>query len=257
MSDRVNTFDLNTTQISFSFGYHKALDKDFDQYFSVGLQAGVVQKNVNYENLNFGDQFNGIDAYDLATAENLPGNNFGYGDFGLGLHYAVSPNEGSRLFMGVSYQHLLSPEVSFFNSLNFVNPGQIVENPLASKLIAHMSLSYELNPFVDFLPRIIYYNQNPHQQVLVGPVFKFKFLETEGTSIQTGLLARFAKDASSSSLVSTSVLLGVNFNKLALGLSYDFNMRNVASELTQPTIFELSLSFTGEYDNEVDYCPDF
>ncbi|HNL40323.1 MAG TPA: PorP/SprF family type IX secretion system membrane protein, partial [Saprospiraceae bacterium] len=76
-NDKVSVVDFNTTQIALSLAYHKALGVDNRQYLSIGLQGGLTQRSVNYESLNFNDEFEG-NGFTGPTSELLPENNIAY-----------------------------------------------------------------------------------------------------------------------------------------------------------------------------------
>ena len=66
--------NFSTNQIMVSGAYHKALNPESDQFLSLGYQIGMVQRNINYDQLTFDDQFNGTDLFDDPTAEVFPEN---------------------------------------------------------------------------------------------------------------------------------------------------------------------------------------
>ena len=71
-SDKVSSIDFSTNQIMVSGAFHKSLSKAGDQYLSLGFQAGISQRSVNYENLTFEDQFNGTNEYSGVSGEGFP-----------------------------------------------------------------------------------------------------------------------------------------------------------------------------------------
>ena len=87
IADRTAIYNVNQNILSLYGSYHKALNADRKQYLSAGLNFGIAQRNVNYEEIYFNDQFNGLDQYSLGTAEILPSNNFAFMDLGLGVSY--------------------------------------------------------------------------------------------------------------------------------------------------------------------------
>ena len=99
-NDEVPGIDFSTNQIALSGAFHKGLDFDKKQFLSLGFQAGLAQRNINYENLTFDDQFNNLDAYSFPTLEDLPENNFAFSDFNVGLNYTYSPKRNMNFFIG-------------------------------------------------------------------------------------------------------------------------------------------------------------
>ncbi|MCH8330847.1 MAG: PorP/SprF family type IX secretion system membrane protein, partial [Bacteroidetes bacterium] len=66
---------LSTSFYSLSLGFTKALDSR--QRLTIGLQPGLIQKSINFSDLQFGSQFNGRN-YDpgLASNENMETESF-------------------------------------------------------------------------------------------------------------------------------------------------------------------------------------
>ena len=62
-TDRINQFDYNTNHLSLFGAFHKLLSAKSNQYLSAGIQLGLGQRGVNYEDLTFQDQFNGVDQF--------------------------------------------------------------------------------------------------------------------------------------------------------------------------------------------------
>ena len=142
-SDKVDVSDYNTNQISLTGAYHKSLDRHAIHYLGVGVQLGISQRNINYENLTFQDQFNNLDGFTLPSSEILPPNNFGYFDLSLGLNYAVTIKKTNRLFTGLALHHANSPNISFYQASNLSNPDLVKEISLATKFSVHAAYSFD------------------------------------------------------------------------------------------------------------------
>ena len=121
--DKVNALDFSTTQIAISGAYHKSLNLESSQYLSLGVQMGLTQRNVNYETLNFQDQWNGVTGYSLPSSERLPENNFGYNDLTVGLNYTVQLDNKTSIFAGGSFQITGLPP-RYYGKLRFKKLGR-------------------------------------------------------------------------------------------------------------------------------------
>lgn len=97
MQDKAGAINFSSTRIAVSGAYHKALDINNTQFLSLGFQAGVVQRNVNFGNVTFEDQFNGTTGYSDPTGERLPENNFSFGDYSVGLNCDVFSPKASKI----------------------------------------------------------------------------------------------------------------------------------------------------------------
>ena len=66
-SDKVGAIAFTTNQLGISTAIHKSLDKRLKQYLSFGMQVSINQRNINYENLDFEDEFNGVNGFEGFT----------------------------------------------------------------------------------------------------------------------------------------------------------------------------------------------
>ncbi|NNF34342.1 MAG: PorP/SprF family type IX secretion system membrane protein [Saprospiraceae bacterium] len=254
--DRVSTLDLNTTQISLFGAYHKALDKTTNQYLSAGLYMGLAQRNINYEDLTFEDQFNAIDGYTLETGEFLPLNNFGYGDFGLGVNYRISPSDRSTFFAGVGLFHINAANIAFFKS-DQSNQSIDRNNKLFRKWSASLALSIKTTDKWTVEPRSFILIQGPHNQYNLGSNFKYQ-LDNDGTQFfHFGPWLRASGNVDGTSLESVVFAVGFETGKFLLGLSYDHSINDLTTDRLGLNAFEFTISYFGDYDNDSDFCPKF
>ncbi len=255
-SDRVGLYDYNTNHLAFSGAYHKLLSGISNSYLSAGFQFGLGQKGVNYEDLTFQDQFNGVDQFNGPTSELLPANSLGYGDFSLGLHFASQPELDKGLYFGVAYQHLNEPNISFFNrDLNLQE--DYLPFKLNAKLTVHGGLSLKRSELLSIQPRAVFIKQANASTAILGTNLKYNFLEKDRVSFHLGGWIR-----SSSNLTTfqpTDLILTVGFEQrgLLMGFSYDYHLRQLSGTALGQGIFEFSISYIGEHDNEDRICPEF
>jgi type IX secretion system PorP/SprF family membrane protein len=87
LTDRTQLFDWNSNEIAILLSYHKLLKKSSKNYLSIGMGIGVNQRSINYDNIFFEDQFDGIGKYNGTTQELLPPNIFARPELKLGLQY--------------------------------------------------------------------------------------------------------------------------------------------------------------------------
>lgn len=255
-ADRANNFGLSSTNLAISAAYHKALDKSLNQYISAGLMIGVVQRNLNYGNIYFDDQFDGLSEFDLPTGEFLPGNNFGYGDFGVGVHYSITPFPTLKLALGGAIHHLLEPNTSFY--AGSTNSGATIRDvPLARKYQAHIAATNIISEAFSYSPRLMYVVQGQHQQILAGVNLRYEILESNGRAFQLGMWVRPVREINKYNLAAAVLMFGMELDRLNIGLSYDANLGDVLNEFSGLGTFELSVRYIGEYQNDDFFCPEF
>ncbi|MBI1227891.1 MAG: type IX secretion system membrane protein PorP/SprF [Bacteroidetes bacterium] len=253
--DRAGAVNFSTTQISVSGAYHKALDIRNTQFMSLGFQAGIVQRNLNFGNITFEDQFNGTTGYSDPTQERLPENNYSFGDFSVGLNYAFAPKSSKfRLFVGGAMHHFQNPTVSFYHKTD--NASLVPDNKLAPRYSAQLSAQVGVSDGVTFLPRAIFDSQGSSMKLDAGGNFRLSLSDYRLVSLHLGSYARPVKDYDGSYRLDAIVaLVGVEFNNVLIGTSYDIHLNKTAS-FNRGT-FELSVAYLGEYEDDLILCPKF
>lgn len=255
VNDVVDEFQFNTNKISAYGAYHKRLGNRTPSYLGAGLKMGVITHNINYDNLDFEDEFNQIDGYDQATSESLPQNNFGTFDMGVGINYSVQTKKATY-YLGVGADHLNNPSYSFFN-LQSTNTSSVdVSQRLETKLAVHISMDRKLNYNWDIQPRVIYQSQGEHNQIDVGTNLEYTFKSRE-SSLFFGMWLTGLEDLDGFHMENITPLLGVRKNQFIVGLSYDIHLRDALTSPFGFNTFEFSIRFSGVHDSEGAYCPTF
>ncbi len=253
-NDKVEGVDFRETRMALSVAYHKSLDKDSKNVLTLGFQSGISQRNINIADLVFDDQFNEIDAFDLATNEPIPVNNFTFGDHSVGLNYSYAATRNLSVFAGAALHHIFEPRISFFEDrvqerLNVVLPRNINIHGGAA---INFAKRYQLSP------RVMLLKQAGHFQVMGGTNLRVRLDEYDSTGIYGGIWARVSNDAVNS-LISDAIIVttGLEFDGFLMGLSYDLNIEAITNLNTRQGTFEISLVYLGEYENETILCPKF
>jgi type IX secretion system PorP/SprF family membrane protein len=251
--DKVNALDFSTTQIAVSGAYHKALDLQNTQYLSLGFQVGLTQRNVNYEYLTFQDQWDGATGYLFPRGERLPENNFGYSDFSTGLNYTATFEPKTSLFVGATLHHFNRPNVAFYKGED------LPAIPLNMRYGVQLALNYPINKAHTLFmsPRIMASMQGEHLTMNAGTNFRFNIDKTYNTAMHVGSWVRPVRNKEGLGLDALIMMAGFEFNGILLGLSYDLNLPNLKNYRKTQNVFELSLIFLGEYDNDELLCPSF
>ncbi len=255
--DRVSTIDFNTTQLSVYGAYHKSLDQRTQQFLSAGFYIGVGQKNLNFENLTFEDQFNAIDGYTLPSGEFLPNNNFGYADMGLGINYSISPTRTTNFYAGVGVFHINTPNISFYKDEFTNDPNLVTRNLLDPRISIYTGASFSLPIMWSIQPRVLILLQDIHKEYNIGTNFRYQ-LDNDATQFfHIGPWLRITDHVDKAGPESAILAVGFETGSFLLGLSYDHNLRDLTNRRSGLNSFELSITFTGDFYNTVDFCPKF
>ena len=257
IADRTAIYNVNQNILSLYGSYHKALNADRKQYLSAGLNFGIAQRNVNYEEIYFNDQFNGLDQYSLGTAEILPSNNFAFMDLGLGVSYMTGMGDYSSLSLGLSVDHIPGSSISFYSH----SIEQDIEYPEANiyrKFTAFLSMELASNEYVSVLPRVMWQSEGPHQMLSAAALVKFDITNYDNQAFHLGGGVRLNQTFSGGIKPSALYLMAAyEVEGLLIGLSHDITTSSLSSQSPGRGAFELSISFTGLYDNEESMCPTF
>ena len=255
-NDRVPDFDLSTNQMFFSGAYHKSLGKANEQFLSVGFQVGIAQRNINYNNLSFGDQFDGSTGYTIGTGESLPENNFAYFDMGIGLNYTLFTEKNTAIYLGAAYHHFNEPQVSFYYDKRA--EVQLGDDTLLPKFTSYLSLQLPVGETVQLHPRLLFYSQGRHLAVNAGSNLRFLFSDVKGTALHVGGWVRPVRyEDDSYDLDSAILMTGFELNNFLLGFSYDLNLSDASNIQSRRGALEFSIVYLGNYENELILCPKF
>ncbi|MGB4958024.1 MAG: PorP/SprF family type IX secretion system membrane protein [Saprospiraceae bacterium] len=255
--DRVSTFDFNTNQIVLTGAYHKLLDYKTKQYIGIGIQGGIFQKSINYEDVTFQDQFNAIDGFTLATGENLPPNNRAYADVSLGVYYSIAPTKSFNFHLGAGYFHANQPNISYFNIPEIIDPNVLKTDVLDAKWSVHSGASIQTSERMSVQPRINALVQGPHAELNLGTTFRYKLSGTSGQYLHFGPYIRGVKNINTYGLESVIAMVGLEMNNFIIGFSYDQNISNLVKDRRSLSSLEISLIYIGEHNNENNFCPQF
>lgn len=257
IADRTGILNVNQNTLNLYGSYHKSLDANKNEFLSAGLYLGVAQRNINYEKIYFNDQFNGLNDYTLSTAEDLPANNFAFADLGIGIAYSTYMSRYSNLTFGVSVDHVPGSSVSFYkHSLELDEPKP--DAKIDRKFTASLSMELASNEYVSILPRILFQTQGPHKMLAAATLVKFDISNYNTSSLHLGGGIRFNQTAADGFSTSAVYLLtAYEINGLLIGLSHDITMGGLGSVNPGSGAFELSISYTGFYENDENMCPTF
>jgi len=247
-ADKAGATSVSTNKLAVSAAYHKGLGLRKKRFLSAGFNLGVAQKNINYNNLTFDDEFDGIEGYTLQTADiNLPTNNRTYADISAGINYTYLPRDNYSFNWGVSIFHANAPNVAH---------GEELTNRLPSRFTVYASGELPLNDRVNLLPRALVYMQGNQLEANIGTNLKFKL--GYDTAFHLGGWLRPVTDVGSTVALDAFVLLvGFETETFIVGLSSDANLSTLIPSSSAFGGFELSLTYIGRDENDGAMCPTF
>ncbi|MEM9991183.1 MAG: PorP/SprF family type IX secretion system membrane protein, partial [Bacteroidota bacterium] len=183
-TDRVSDLGFSITQMGLFGAFHKSLNERNNQYLSGGIRMAFFQRNVNYQSLNFGDEFDGTTGYTIGTSEALPANNYSYTDLSIGASYTYAPKNGLAVFAGLAYHHVTKPQLSFYYDEE--NPRASGDSPLYRKLTGHVNIQIPVTARLRITPRANVHLQGPHMEINAGTNFRLAVGEYGGSAFHIG-----------------------------------------------------------------------
>lgn len=257
-SDRTSIIEHNTNAISALFAFHKSLSEYSKNYLSFGIEAGITQKNINYESLNFEDEFNGVNGFEGFTEEQLQANNYGYGDYSLGINYYSEINKKNNINVGITAKHLTNPNISYWRLSDSKDPNLEKVNRQGLLFGFQAITKHQLNYNVSINPRVVFKTQGANAtQIFGGSTVRYDLNNFNKTAFHAGLFARVSNTTESFALAHVTPFVGFEINNMLMGVSYDINMHDVGTLYQGIGVLEFSVSYTGEVEEDSAWCPEF
>ena len=238
-SDKAGDSHLTTNMFEGSLSYNKSLDRLKKLYLNFGLQAGWVQTTIDYSNLTFDENFEGY-----PTTESFSTNSANYLDINYGVEWYYLIDRETNLSLGFSGFHLNAPIQSYMRDYVVV-PHKYIINASAAIPVGFVLVAY---------PKITYYYQYPHQELVFGVIGKIMDNKTYGVhrAVYLGALDRW-NDA-------LIVLFKMDINDFSMNLVYDINYSKLAEVSKAQAGPEIAVQYIGKFKhykpNKI-YCPKF
>lgn len=245
INDKSGDSKLTVNKFLLSGGYHKTIAGN---NLHVGLQAGIVNKSFDITKLTFPDQYDhsiGDFNSQLNSGSTVAGDQVSYLDLNLGVAWSrkmgkIEPQVGAAIF------HLNNPKESFFNTGAKLKPRQSYS----------IGAKYDLNSKIFILPNVLIMKHTKASDLLFGSNvgYKVKANQYKIASVFGGFLIRNTMLVKNKEVVintdggdtDAAVFVGgLNFNKLSIGVSYDYNISDLKVISNHRGAVEFSLIYTG------------
>lgn len=246
VSDKAGDGDLSVTKVMVSGAYHISFDEEKTSLFSLGLQAGFIQKSVNFSKFYFDNQW--ADAgFDLGlpTGENYAAQQTSYADVNAGVSYAYSGSDKFSFHSGIALYHLLRPVETFYTNNT---------NRLGIRPSLNAGAVVRISEQVYVYPSLMYMSQKKAHEFLAGGMVGLSLNTVSANQLFAGLFGR-AGDA-------LIPVIGYQYEQWRAMLNYDVNTSSLKAASGGKGAFELSIVYTGWYKkptgNIIDVpCPRF
>ncbi|HMR42713.1 MAG TPA: PorP/SprF family type IX secretion system membrane protein [Saprospiraceae bacterium] len=254
--DKAGRSDFAQLQAKLSVSYSKRMGgyRKKAHYMVVGLDGGILQRSIDFLNLQWGSQHNGEGGYDPTkpTFENFNRDNVLVPDLSAGLLWFSVFDQNNNFYLGAAYHHLNRADISFDD-----------QNPdlLYSRFTIHAGGEFALTDRLGLVPGFITMIQGKSMEINTGTSFRFLLNKTryEYQALQFGIWARIANKLESGVHTDAAILsTRFDYNDFSLGFSYDINVSDLNPASNSNGAFEFALIYKicGPEKRNV-YCPNF
>ncbi|WP_207494989.1 PorP/SprF family type IX secretion system membrane protein [Aridibaculum aurantiacum] len=198
---------------------------------ALALSGGIINRRFNPSKFEYGEQWNASTGYNPAAPSNdiLNASSASTFDAGAGIAYFDgTPGKKANVFAGVSAFHLTTPTDPFSASG--------YDEKLPVRYAAHGGVKLAVADKFSLIPNVIYMRQGTAQEVMAGAYAQLS--ANEKTDLLLGANYRLG-DA-------VSPFVGLYYQNMLLGLSYDVNTSNLGKMAGNASSFEISLSLFGK-----------
>lgn len=212
-ADKAGDLNFQNNGAHLSLAYHYAIDPKYKTILTIGLQFGMIQRNIN------GDKYNSMEILsgNLGDPDRNLLDNFNptISDLNLGIGFKKWTSKKAYVDLGVSAYHILQSKYSFNSSST--------QNPVSLRINAYAGCHVQHNKRLAFKPLIIYSRMIRFQNISGQLNLEYNLNKKSGTLLKGGLGYR-SGDA-------IQFLAGIIYKGWDLGIAYDLTV-STAAEFT-------------------------
>jgi len=231
--------NFKTTSYTISGAYNLFLKADASQMISVGLQGGFISKQINFNNLSWGSQYDPFIGFNANISPSLDLGNerttFPVIHAGVVWYFDQGKRRlrsGVSGFLGFAASNLNRPDESLLGE-------QGTESPLPTLYKAHGGINFSMSRQLTISPNILYMTQHNSHQINTGVYLTYQLIGPKARAnrlkVQLGTWYRF-DDA-------FIVSLGLVTRNMGFGFSYDFNNSTLRQFTGGKGAVEASISY--------------
>lgn len=230
---------VRSTYASANLSYGVKLSEgDIIQKLTAGFGAIYGHRTIDYSRLDFEEQFTGFGFNtNLPTGEVALSSMKPYFSSSVGLLYNIR-SEKSNIDLGVSAFHINRPRQTWLKDEN---------QRLEMRKVMHGNFETFLNDRLILNVNAIYQNQSRAKYFSAGGALSFYVNEENNAMLTTGLWY-WSRNA-------IVPYVGLSYNNMQFGFSYDATISKLKSAARKPTTWELSLIIRGVRDNALGVIP--
>ena len=245
-NDKAGDGNLSLLQVQGDLAYHLQLS-EFTM-ISVGLSGATVQRSVNYDNLTFDQQWDGITFNKhIANGEKVGIIKTSYYTIGAGGNFAWFPNESVYVKLGGGAVNINTPNETFYKSTN----------TLGIRPSANLDIMLKTGPVLIVNPAVYYTSLTGASELVAGA--QFRILLSSANTTHTELILG-AYDRLGDAIIGAA---GVKIGGVQIMANYDFTMSALSPYNSSYGALEFSIIYQNPYGRNKDKmskqfsCPRF
>ncbi len=230
LNQHENNTKYNHLQGNINFAYHVELANEW--FFRPAIEVGFGTKSFNFSNLVLSDQIN-INSGTINPTSSDPfainaNRNISFVDFTAGFVFdKKNTRNDTDLWLGASIKHLNKPNISFVENGNV---------PLDIFYSLHANYKFPYFDYNDMIISANYMQQGEFNRLDIGTTVRLDKLMLGAMAVTNP-----AKNNSNSHLLtSINAFVGLEFEQLRFGFSYDVNTTDIGRT---DGVYELSITY--------------
>ncbi|MEX2597597.1 MAG: PorP/SprF family type IX secretion system membrane protein [Salibacteraceae bacterium] len=244
--DQAGLSSLTTTQLHGFLAGRVSISSKLKLH--LGATAGIFQQSIDFSQLSFGDQYNGIryDPGQSTTDVNNTQPGLSKVNAGAGIFLERKTDERNRVGVGFSIFNVTEPDRSFYSN---------TVNPLLRRNNIHLLSSIQLHSKWDLMPAVQFMQQGNQNEFLLGSSVRYHLNtgKVNPQSVQLGFWGR-PEDAA-------NISVGFQMNSLYIGGAYDVNLSTLKPATNYRGGWEFAVIYTiatvQEKVKRLRQCPDY
>jgi type IX secretion system PorP/SprF family membrane protein len=236
-NDVAGNGNFKTTGIMGSFAYNKSLDRKNLRVLSFGGQVGVIQKQVDFSNLEWGSQYNPFVGFDGTVNPSEAGfdNRIWYPNVNLGFMFYYNPTRtylftGMSSYSGLVVSNVIRPNESFI---------QDERSALPLLIKYHGGFEVHASTKVNISPNILIQYQAQNYQINGGVYITYRLFNTPlGVLAKTDLIMGAWYRYGDAAIIS----MGLDNRYYTIGFSYDYNASTLNNVTSGRGAYEITLT---------------
>tara|TARA_R110002050_G_scaffold109799_4_gene221526 strand:- start:24591 stop:25595 length:1005 start_codon:yes stop_codon:yes gene_type:complete len=220
--DKAGDGNLGTVNFNASGSYSLGIGQTQKNHLTFGLQLGWAQRQIDPTQLVFDNQNGGggsLETFNTGAS---------YANASTGLVWETRFAKRKKLQLGIAIHNLTQPNINFYGSDN---------SKLAMRFTFHGNYQFKITQKIDLIPGILTMIQGPHAQITPGMNAKY-ILDNRSTNYRAVYLGLWTRTGDAA-----FISMGMDWNTLNVGLSYDFNYSKLTTASRYRGGFEFSVIY--------------